>query len=74
MCKSIAITLLSVAKFLGVSCAGRVAPAHGDPAVAKDGFTPDGAVDFCNTPAGYHEMGRQLGLAFASMIVHATAH
>ena len=64
---------LPINKFSGTSRAGRVAPAQGDPAVARDGSTPDGAVDFCNTPGGYHEMGGQLGLAFASMVVPATS-
>ena len=50
-----------------MACAGRVAAA-GD-AISKDNFHQEGDVDFCNTPEGYYEMGKQLGLAFASIVV-----
>ena len=53
-----------------MASAGRVAAA-GD-ALSKDDFHQEGDVDFCNTPEGYCEMGKQLGLAFASILAVVT--
>ena len=55
-----------------VAHAGRVAGA--EDAVSKDDFHQEGDVDFCNTPEGYCEMGKQLGLAFASMFCNACTY
>lgn len=54
-----------------MTSAGRSVAAQDDTAVCKDGCRHDGDVDFCNTPEGYCEMGKQLGLAFASMFTKA---
>ena len=56
-----------------VAFAGRAAVPQGDVAVVKDGSSEEGVVDFCNTPEGYCEMGKQLGLAFASVFANCNA-
>ena len=49
--------------------AGKVANAQAEGSISKECLSENAAIDFCNTPGGYCEMGRQLGLAFACMFV-----
>ena len=49
-----------------VSChAGKLASLCSGSVGSRD--DSDSAIDFCNTPEGYCEMGKQLGIAFAAL-------
>ena len=47
--------------------AGKGLMASSGSSSARDVAGPDLDVDFSNTPEGYFEMGKQLGIAFSTM-------
>ena len=47
--------------------AGKLASSSSGASGTKGDLGAEHAIDFCNTPEGYCEMGNQLGLAFAAM-------
>ncbi len=49
-------------------CAGKLASPSSGIGSNKDDSAADSAIEFCNTPEGYLEMGKQLGIAFAALL------